>query len=131
MKLSFLRIGWGVTAVVLLALAPGVARAHKVVEVHTNGNSFVPEFVEIELGDTVRWVFDPGVQHSTTSVDGEWDSGLIQDAVFEYTFQGTGQYDYFCTLHVDCCNMVGSVYVLDRSNVVVKPKNSLQGNSSR
>jgi plastocyanin len=113
---SLLRLGWGAVAAVLLALTPTSARA-VVTEVHVTNNQFTPEFVEIYLGDTVRWIFDEGV-HSTTSYDGEWDSDLVgAGTVFEHTFQGTGQYDYYCTLHVDCCDMVGSVYVLDNSGI--------------
>ncbi len=113
MNQSFRRVGWGVTTAILLALAPGAARA-VVVEIHATNNQFTPDFVVVHLGDTVRWIFDEGV-HSTTSIDGEWDSGLVPPGtVFEYTFDGTGQYDYYCTLHVDCCNMVGTVYVEQR-----------------
>jgi DNA-binding beta-propeller fold protein YncE len=64
----------------------------------------------------VRWVFTQDV-HTTTSADGYWDSGLLQaGSQYEVTFDGTGQYDYYCTIHIDCCNMVGTVYVLDGGN---------------
>lgn len=112
MKRLFLGIGWGMAAVAALALAPGVASAGRVVEVRSYTNYFEPEFVEIYLGDTVRWIFVEGI-HSTTSVDGEFDSGLVPPGtVFEYKFTGSGQYDYYCTTHIDCCNMQGSIYVL-------------------
>jgi len=117
MKTAFLGIGWGVTIAVLLAPRPGVARA-EVVDVHVTSNQFDPEFIVVNIGDTVRWIFDEGV-HTTTSVDGEWDSGLVPPGtMFEHTFVGTGQYDYNCTIHVDCCNMVGSIYVQDIFNPI-------------
>ncbi len=112
MKRLFLKIGWGAAAVALLAFAPAEAKAGRVIEVHVVNNVFEPEFVEIYLGDTVRWVFDQG-QHTATSVDGEFDTGLVDPGtVFEYRFTGSGQYDYYCTVHIDCCNMEGSIYVL-------------------
>ena len=113
-KLSFLKIGWGVTAVALLAFVPAVARAGQVVEVHVTSNVFTPDFVLIHQGDTVRWIFDQGI-HDTVSVGGEWNSGYHNPGeVFEYRFTGTGQYDYYCSIHIDCCNMMGSVYVLPK-----------------
>jgi plastocyanin/sugar lactone lactonase YvrE len=84
-----------------------------VIEVQVDDHVFEPRFVIINRGDTVRWVWVRGV-HSTTSYDGSWDSGLIgPGSQFEYTFNGTGQFDYYCSIHVDCCDMVGTVYVLD------------------
>lgn len=126
MKIASLGIGWGLTLATFLVLGPGVARA-EVIDVHVTNNVFTPDFVVINLGDTVRWIFDEGV-HTTTSDDGEWDSGVVQPGtMFEHTFLGTGQYDYQCTLHVDCCNMVGSIYVQDFFNPIigVQPVNSL------
>jgi plastocyanin len=85
----------------------------KIVDVLVDNNYFYPEFLVINRGDTVRWVWVAGV-HTSTAYDGSWDSGVVgPGSRFQYTFTGTGQFDYFCSLHVDCCDMVGTVYVLD------------------
>jgi plastocyanin/streptogramin lyase len=108
-----------VTVAAVLAAEPGQAA---VIEVQVDSNVFTPEFVIINRGDTVRWVWVNGI-HSTTAYDGSWDSGLLgPDSQLTYTFTGTGQFDYYCSIHVDCCNMRGTVYVLDTGpprNVVV------------
>jgi DNA-binding beta-propeller fold protein YncE len=107
------RVALIVAVAAILHLGAGTARAD-IIEVQVDNNVFTPEFVIINRGDTVRWVWVGSLQHSTTSYDGLWDSGLIGlGSQFDYTFMGTGQFDYYCSIHVDCCNMVGSVYVLD------------------
>jgi plastocyanin/sugar lactone lactonase YvrE len=107
---------WGVAAAVMLSAGVSAARAD-VIEVQVRNNVFDPNFVIVNRGDTVRWVFTQGL-HNTTSNDGFWmsDETLPAGSEYEVTFDGTGQYDYKCTLHVDCCNMVGTVYVLDGGN---------------
>ena len=57
----------------------------------------------INVGDTVRWVWDSPF-HSTTSVNGQaetWDSGVLSDegSLFEHTFSKTGTFWYYCLLH--------------------------------
>lgn len=76
---------------------------------------FDPIGLYVEPGDTVRWVNEAG-SHSATSYSPEnpgtskrripraaepWDSGILTQsgATFEYTFEETGTYDYFCTPH--------------------------------
>jgi plastocyanin len=112
METWFLPIAKAVAIAGLLVGGADLARAD-VVEVQVDNNVFDPEFVIVNLGDTVRWVWINGL-HSTTSYEGLWDSGLLGPGDdFEYTFTATGQFDYFCSIHVDCCQMVGTVYVLD------------------
>jgi plastocyanin len=121
MKRWLVTISLAAAVAAFLVGGAGPARAD-VIDVQVDTNVFTPEFVIINRGDTVRWVWIGGL-HSTTSYDGLWDSGLIgPGSQFKYTFTGTGQFDYFCSIHVDCCHMVGSIYVLDNgtpSNVIV------------
>src|SRR5262245_55006475 len=97
----------------LAILAGGTSEARAdVIEIKVSDNVFTPDFVVIYLDDTVHWVWDEGI-HTVTSLDGFWDSGLLgPGGVFDVTFEGSGQFDYSCTIHLDCCNMVGTVYVL-------------------
>ena len=57
----------------------------------------------INLGDTVRWIWDDE-DHSTTSVSGiaeQWDSGMPHDIgfTFDHTFTNLGTFWYYCEMH--------------------------------
>jgi len=81
---------------------------------------FSPSTVTIHPGDTVLWTFSSS-GHSTTSgtpghPSGLWDSGILnQGAMFTQTFNTAGSFPYSCTVHVACCNMVGTVTVVNPS----------------
>ncbi len=112
MKSWFARTSGGLIALALLAAGTGFARAD-VIMVHLTNNVFTPSEVTIATGDTVCWIWDEGV-HTSTSVDGLWDSGIIgPGSMFEYTFDQAGDYAYFCSLHLECCNMEGIIHVVD------------------
>src|SRR6266576_2267 len=91
------------------------------VTVGPNGNLvFDPASVTIRPGDQVKWTWDSG-GHSTTSgspglPNGIWDSGIHNaGATFTRTFNSTGAFPYYCTPHGGCCNMVGTVTVVNAS----------------
>jgi plastocyanin len=106
------RISGGLLALALVAGGTGIVRADVIV-VSVQSNVFVPSDVTIATGDTIHWTWDQGV-HTSTSVDGLWDSGIIgPGSTFDYTFDQAGDYNYYCTLHLECCNMVGTVHVMD------------------
>lgn len=95
--------------------APGPAG---VVTVEIMDNQFSPRSVQIEPGQTVRWVFRgsaPG--HTVTAEDGSFDSGAVftqMGTAFERTFgtQLANQtIQYRCSSHYLCCQMQGSVRV--------------------
>lgn len=112
MNRTFERIAGGLAALAFLVGATGLARADVVV-VSAQTNFFAPDEITVATGDTVLWSFDQGV-HTTTSVDGLWDSGILgQGSTFSYTFDQAGDYGYVCTLHLDCCNMEGVIHVVD------------------
>src|ERR1041385_5051130 len=60
---------------------------------------FAPFSVTIHPGDQVQWTwYSSG--HSTTSVNGIWDSGVrSQGATFTHTFNTVGTFPYYCTQH--------------------------------
>ena len=87
--------------------------------------SFVPDTVNIRVGDTVRWTWASD-SHSVTSgtsciADGQFcspdnlncDAGILNDTgfVYELTFTQSGTYQYFCALHC-FAGMTGVVNVL-------------------
>lgn len=89
-----------------------------VVVVQVQDDYFQPKQVDIQPGETVRWVLrgsHPG--HTTTARDGSWNSGsALQNVgdVYEHTFttQDDGQtFEYYCSTHRGCCMMQGSVRV--------------------
>ncbi len=56
--------------------------------------------VRVKVGSRVRWVNQDQLQHSVTSDDGAFDSGLIDPGqTFERTFDRPGAYPYHCTPH--------------------------------
>jgi len=74
-----------------------------------------PSTVSINVGDTVVWPNEDSAAHTVTSgtpaegPDGMFDSSLLMaTGSFEYTFESSGTYDYFCMVHPW---MVGTVQV--------------------
>src|SRR6266403_1680286 len=91
------------------------------VTVGPNGNLvFDPASVTIHPGDQVKWTWSSS-GHSTTSgspglPNGIWDSGIHNaGATFTRTFNSAGTFPYYCTPHGGCCNMVGTVTVVNAS----------------
>lgn len=67
---------------------------------------YIPAQVTISTGDTVVWTNDDTAAHTVTSgtpsdgPDGKFDSSLVMGgATFEFTFDESGSYDYFCMVH--------------------------------
>jgi plastocyanin len=105
---------------VLMVACAGAATA-EVHEVMVANFSFSPSDIEINVGDTVRWVWVGG-SHTTTSgtgctPDGLWDAPLTSgNPTFEFTFDEQGVFDYFCIPHCTL-DMVGVVTVTGSSSV--------------
>jgi len=67
---------------------------------------FTPADVTINAGDTVHWMNVDTAAHTVTGgspadgPSGIFDSSLVMaDAVYAFTFDDTGSYDYFCMVH--------------------------------
>ena len=59
---------------------------------------FVPNFINVRVGDTVTWAWSGGSLHSTTSDTGEWDSGAhVAPFTFSHTFTQAGTFPYHCS----------------------------------
>jgi plastocyanin/glucose/arabinose dehydrogenase len=86
------------------------------VEVKVQNNQFVPQTVNVKVGDTVRWVWE-GSGHSVTSgsscaPNGQWNSDIRSSgASFQQTFSTVGQFPYFCAPHCSA-GMTGTVIVV-------------------
>lgn len=71
-----------------------------------NTGFYIPLNLEVVLGTTVEWVNDDSVPHTIQSQNSQGDIiGLFNSAPlltgdrFEYTFDESGVYNYFCSLH--------------------------------
>ena len=57
---------------------------------------FSPPAIRIDSGTTVVWEAEEAV-HTVTSVDGEFDSGVLEPGdSWDYTFEESGEYLYLC-----------------------------------
>jgi hypothetical protein len=69
--------------------------------------AFVPEWLRIEAGDTVNWVWNDGDIAHRVAGDG-FQSEVMSEGTFSYRFDEPGTFDYYCTLHP---NMAGTIDV--------------------
>jgi plastocyanin len=91
-------------------------------------NEFDPDEIEIAPGDTVTWINDGGLMHTST-LDPEiardpenavlpdgaetWDSGDMESGdEFSITLEVPGEYTYFCRPH-EALGMTGTIIVTD------------------
>ena len=91
----------------------------------TTDTCYLPYSLEINVGDTVMWSNDDTAAHTVSSgdptegLDGIFDSGLFMaGSTFEYTFDNTGTYPYFCMVHPW---MVGQIGVNEFEEMYVNP----------
>ena len=82
-----------------------------------NNECFLPHDITIPIGTTVIWNNDDTAAHTVTSgifadgFDGMFDSRMFTSgSAYEFTFNDSGRYDYFCLVHPW---MVGVVNVGD------------------
>lgn len=88
--------------------------------------AFSPERAVINAGDTVVWIQDGALPHTTSDGPGlaavpdnsllaegaaPWDSGLLDSGEsFTLVFDAPGEYTYLCTIH-EAAGMVGHITV--------------------
>jgi plastocyanin len=82
------------------------------VQVSIENHGFNNAIITVVQGDTVTWTQnESGTQHTTTSLQGFWDSGALNlHQTFSETkaFLNAGSYAYRCSIHTD---MHGTVQV--------------------
>lgn len=85
--------------------------ASRVLTIPMVDNRFVPGTTTVRVGTAVRWVNRGQNIHTTTSLDGLWDSpGLERKQNFSFTFTKPGEYRYLCRQHL-LNGMVGVITV--------------------
>jgi plastocyanin len=100
-----------------------------------NELTFMPDTVNISVGDTVRWTWASN-HHSVTSgadcvADGQFcspdnmncDAGIVSNtgSVYEFTFTQPGIYQYFCDPHC-FAGMTGVVIVMPAVRPLPNPR---------
>ncbi len=84
---------------------------------------YLPSSLEIQVGDTVLWSNDDTAAHTVSSgtptdgMDGIFDSSLFMSGTtFEFTFDKSGTYPYFCMVHPW---MTGEIIVNEIHDMIV------------
>lgn len=78
---------------------------------NAGSNSFNPNPVQVNVGDTLTWVNDDSGSHTVTARDGAFGSSVLgKGQSFSHTFDEAGEYQYFCEPHP---NMTGTVVVAE------------------
>jgi len=99
-------------------LATTLATSGEVVAVIALDNSFRPQALEVQVGDTVSWENRGNNDHNVLSVEtGEWGvevTDFAPGAVYTHVFTEPGEYAYYCSIH-------GSTTVGMTGTVTVKP----------
>lgn len=73
--------------------------------------------IEIQVGDTVKWVWGDSMTHDVASDDPDAPSDFQSSVssskgfVYEYTFTEVAEIDYYCTFHID--SMEGTISVVE------------------
>ena len=106
-------LGAGAAAIVGI---PKAASAAETPVVTMRNNYFDPIGLYVEPGTTVQFEIEAG-SHSATTYDDRiptkavpFDSGVISEETFEYSFDTPGTYDYYCIPH-QSMGMVGRIVV--------------------
>ena len=125
-RLGFARFVLGVFALAATAILPPPSPVQAATEaVAVENYDFSPASRTIDVGDTVRWTFS-GDQHSVTSRDGLFDSGVLDPGgSFQFTFTKAGTFRYYCLVHPGL--MSGTIVVKAESST---PKPTVRADGS-
>ncbi len=116
MRAFTLRQGFGLGAILALACVANVMGKTYTVQVGAGGDNFSPAYLSIEVGDKVEWVWVSSFHSSTSGTPknptGLWNSGVLNyGSRFTYEFNQAGTYPYYCSVHGECCTMLGTISV--------------------
>lgn len=91
--------------------APVKPANSSIVTVPMLDNRFTPADLVVKRGTTVRWLNRGQNIHTTSSLEGSWDSpGLERRQSFSFTFTKPGEYRYLCRQHL-LNGMIGVITV--------------------
>ncbi|MBI2600430.1 cupredoxin family copper-binding protein [Candidatus Daviesbacteria bacterium] len=105
---------FGTLAKTALAGNPTVSPISATV-VNIQNSQFLPQQINIAAGETITWVNQDSIEHTTTSDDinaaESWGSGtLVPGQSFSKMFTKPGVYNYHCSVHP---SMRGTVVVME------------------
>ncbi len=82
----------------LLFITSLYAETHKI---NMKSLSFDPNKIELKIGDAVEWINQSFTEHSATSADKKFDTGLIKPkkSSQKISFREPGTYVYQCAVH--------------------------------
>ncbi len=103
----------------MLALVVGIsapllhAKEPKKVQINIQNFTFVPQSIEVQVGDVVEWRNGDFAPHSATADDGKWDTGPIKNGTSGRAVMAVpGSIAYYCVFHPQ---MKGVISVLKPS----------------
>ncbi|MDS0243785.1 MULTISPECIES: plastocyanin/azurin family copper-binding protein [unclassified Haloferax] len=79
----------------------GGAAIEETSSVSMTGSQFDPRNIHVDTGATVTWTNDDGFDHTVTSASDNWDkdSSVAGGEETTHTFEESGVYDVYCTIH--------------------------------
>lgn len=93
------------------AVGQDQARPAARVRVSITEFKFTPKNVQVHVGDTIVWINNGTMIHTSTATGGQWNSGaLAPGARFGFTPTATGLLPYLCNVHPT--QMQGTVRVI-------------------
>lgn len=94
------RCAAGLVLVLLCATSLALPAQAATVTVAIGDNTFDPQRISIQPGDSVRWENRGGTSHTVTADDDSFDSGtLAPGQAFTRTFSASATVPYYCTFH--------------------------------
>jgi plastocyanin len=105
------------SALVAAVMGPVAARPATAASTRVTmaGMKFIPDHLEVQLGDTVMWEAGDD-DHTVTARDGSFDSssrGLMEQGdEYRWRFRTPGQFPYYCRIHGNR-GMQGVIVVVD------------------
>ena len=128
MKLNFLILG--VLLVIGVVAASGCTSTNQSTNQSVNtvvmqNMAYNPSTLNVKVGTTVTWVNKDTVTHDVVSDTGLFNSGNLTNGMsYNYTFNQTGTYPYYCTIHP---SMTGTIVVSNATSTSTGNSNSSSG----
>jgi len=77
-----------------------IEKINSVYSVKIENSMYVPNELNIKVGETVEWKNLDSLRHTVTSNDAPLNSAVINPGEnYSFTFEKEGEYDYYCMLH--------------------------------
>jgi plastocyanin len=79
----------------------GSATVEETSSVSMTGSQFDPRNISVDAGTTVTWTNDDSFEHTVTSASDNWnkDSRVAGGEETTHTFEESGVYEVFCSIH--------------------------------